>query len=124
MKQLSFFADENIPAELIEWLQQQGFEVSGIAKEHLFGIDDSEIITKAYNENKVIITQDSDFGKIIYTLQAPFFAIVYLRPGHFDGIFHVPTMELILKNAGQIEERTIIVGQRKDTKIKIRIRHI
>ncbi len=36
---LSFFADENIPEELIEWLRKHGHEVSSIAEEKLFGID-------------------------------------------------------------------------------------
>ena len=124
MPQLSFFADENIPTELIEWLEQQGNEVSGIAKERLFGIDDLDIITKAYNENKIILTQDSDFGKIIYTQKITFACIMYLRPGHFDGVFHIPTLEVILKNSDKIKENTIIVGQRKGTTIKVRVRHL
>jgi len=122
--ELSFFADENISEELIEWLRSQGFKISGIAEESRFGTDDLDIVVKAYKENKVIITQDADFGKIIYTQSAPFFAVIYLRPGHFDSSFHIPTLELILKNTSEIKNRTIVIGQRKDGKIKIRIRHL
>lgn len=122
--ELSFFADENIPGELIYWLREQGYKISGIAEENLFGTDDVGIVAKAYGEGKFIITQDADFGKIIYTLGVPFVAIIYLRPGHFDGLFHIPTLELILKNSAEIKNRTIIIGQRKDAKIKIRIRYL
>lgn len=124
MNHYSFFADENIPTELIHWLKQKGFNVSGIAEEGLFGIDDVAIINKAFAEKKIIITQDSDFGQIIFTQEVDFFGIIYLRPGHFSGTFHISTMETIIKNLEETVERLIIIGQRKDNKIKIRIRHL
>ncbi len=120
----SFFADENIPFELIQWVKQRGLSISSIVEEQLFGIDDIDIIHKAYGERKIILTQDSDFGQIIFTQKVPFFVIIYLRPGHFNGSFHTATFEAILKNLAEVHENMIIIGQRKDNKIKVRIRHL
>ena len=124
MPQLSFFADENIKAQVIDWLRLEGFDISGIAMERLFGLDDLDILIKANNEKRVILTQDNDFGKIIYTQKIHFFAVIYLRPGHFDGSFHIQTLQTILKHSAEIKENTIIIGQKNDNKIKVRIRHL
>jgi predicted nuclease of predicted toxin-antitoxin system len=71
--QLSFFADENISEELIEWLRQQKVEVSSIKEEKLFSISDKEIINKCFREKCIIITQDNDFGKIVFTEETSFY---------------------------------------------------
>ena len=66
METISFFADENSPESLIDWLRQKGFDISGIRTENLFAIDDEKIIEKAFKEKKIILTHDNDIGKIIY----------------------------------------------------------
>jgi len=117
-------SDENVPTELIDWLSQKGFNISGIVSERLFGTDDLDIIVKAFEEKRIIITLDSDFGKIIFTQKIDFFAIVYLRPGHFNGDFHIATIETIIRNLEEVTDNLIIIGQRKGNKIKVRIRHL
>ncbi len=123
-EEMFFFADENIPTELIKWFEEKKILISGIVKENLFGAGDEDIIRKCFQEKRIILTQDNDFGKIIFTQAVPFFSIIYLRPGHFNGLFHVPTIESIVKHKKFIREGTLIVGQRRENKIKIRIKHI
>ena len=124
MNAISFFADENIPQGIIEWLQKNGWNISGIRLENLYALNDELIIDKAYNEQRIILTQDSDFGKIIYTQKVKFYCIVYLRPGHCNSNYHIPTISQIMNNIDKIKEGTIIVGVRKESEIKIRIRYI
>ncbi|HEX5151759.1 MAG TPA: DUF5615 family PIN-like protein [Parafilimonas sp.] len=124
MNAISFFADENIQHGIIEWLQKSGWDISGIRLENLYALSDELIIDKAYNEQRIILTQDGDFGRIIYTQKVKFYCIVYLRPGHYDFNYHIPTITRIIDNIGKINEGTIIVGVRKEAEIKIRIRHI
>lgn len=40
MKTIFFFADENIQESHIKWLKENGFNISGIRSEHLYGLDD------------------------------------------------------------------------------------
>jgi predicted nuclease of predicted toxin-antitoxin system len=122
MRTISFFADENIQESLIKWLKQNGFDVSGIRIEKLFGLDDEAIIQKAFSEKKVILTQDSDFGKIIFTKDVKFHSIIFLKPGHHNGDFHIPTLKVILNHLEKIKEGSIIIGERKNDDIKIRFR--
>lgn len=121
---LSFFADENISFDLIKWVRSEGYSISGVIEENMQGSTDISIIDKCYASNKIILTQDSDFGKLIFTTSISFYSIIYLRPGHFDGTFHIPTLTSILKNNGLIQKGTLIIGQRIENKIKIRIKHL
>ncbi|MGN6339590.1 MAG: DUF5615 family PIN-like protein [Ginsengibacter sp.] len=121
---LRFFADENISTDLINWIKSQGYEITSVTEENLQGTTDINIIEKCLVLNRIILTQDNDFGKLIFTASIPFYSVIYLRPGHFDGKFHIPTLQTILKNEKLIQKGTLIVGQRIDKKIKVRIKQI
>ncbi len=121
---LSFFADENISPALINWIRITGYHISGVKDENMHGASDISIIEKCFASNNIILTHDNDFGKIIFTNTVSFFSVIYLRPGHFDGNFHIPTLKSILKHKELITKGTLIIGQRTVRKIKIRIKHI
>jgi hypothetical protein len=46
--ELSFFADENVGSELIEWLKLQKHKITSVKEEKLAGISDEKIIIKCY----------------------------------------------------------------------------
>jgi predicted nuclease of predicted toxin-antitoxin system len=121
---LCIFADENIPPDLILWLKTKGYIISSVKEENLEGTTDINIIKKCFEGNQVILTQDNDFGKLIFTTSILFYSIIYLRPGHLYGTFHIPTLESIFKKKELIQRGTLIIGQRTENKIKIRIKQI
>jgi predicted nuclease of predicted toxin-antitoxin system len=121
---LSFFADENISPDLIKWIRENGFIISGVKEENMCGATDISIIQKCFISNEIILTHDNDFGKIIFTNTISFYSIIYLRPGHFDAGFHIPTLKSILKKKELIRKGTLIIGHRTVDKIKIRIKQI
>lgn len=124
MMELSFFADENIPESLINWIKTNGFNISGTRLENLYGMDDEAIIQKAFSEKKIIITQDSDFGEIIFTKKVKFYSVIFLKPGHHLSDFHIPTLKTILNHLDKIKEATLIIGVRKNDDIKLRFRFL
>ncbi len=121
---LSFFADENISSDLIKWIREKGYNVSGVKEEKMCGATDIDIIQKCFSSNEIILTHDNDFGKIIFTKPVSFYSIIYLRPGHFDAAFHIPTLKSVLKNKELISRGTLVIGHRTIHKIKIRIKQI
>lgn len=116
---LSFFADENIGTELIDWLRQQNYKIDSVKEAGLAGISDETIITKCYNEQLILITQDNDFGKIIHKHNAAFYI---LRPGHLTGSIHIAAIQKNLSHSNNIEPGMIIISQIKYNKIQIRFR--
>jgi predicted nuclease of predicted toxin-antitoxin system len=59
-------------------LREQGHEVFSVYEEAR-GIDDEEVIQKAFAENWILITNDKDFGEKVYREQHPHKGVVLLR---------------------------------------------
>jgi len=114
--------DENINTEIVQHLRKIGFDVFDIKEENLIGISDREILQKSLVQNRVIVTQDSDFGTLIFTENISFVGIVYLRPGHFRSSFHIQTIDTIIKENIEVDQPFLVVAEKKELKINIRIR--
>lgn len=75
---MRFLVDESTGPAVAEWLRQQGHEAFSVYDEAR-GIDDDDIIQKAFTENWILITNDKDFGEKIYREQHPHNGVVLLR---------------------------------------------
>lgn len=60
---MKYLADENFPGPAVRLLRRHGFDISWI-RESCPGITDEEVISKAFTENRVLLTFDKDFGEI------------------------------------------------------------
>jgi predicted nuclease of predicted toxin-antitoxin system len=60
-----YLADENFPGPAIRLLRERGFDVIWI-RESSPGITDEEVILKAIDENRVLLTFDKDFGEMAH----------------------------------------------------------
>ncbi|MCC6359557.1 MAG: DUF5615 family PIN-like protein [Phycisphaerales bacterium] len=56
--------DENLPAELSEWLTGLGHSVDTVVDEQLQGHSDLDVFQAAQREERFLITQDLDFSDI------------------------------------------------------------
>lgn len=57
--------NENIPASVVEVLRRRGHDVLS-AKESLSGSVDEEILARAQQDSRILITQDKDFGELAF----------------------------------------------------------
>jgi predicted nuclease of predicted toxin-antitoxin system len=66
LKLLDFklLADENIHADVIEFLRVQGCDVVSVAERNLIGASDGELLMLSVAERRVVFTHDSDFGTL------------------------------------------------------------
>lgn len=60
---MKFLADENIDSPIVEKLRSRGFDVLSV-DEYRKGISDDEVLRKAKDEDRVILTFDSDFSSV------------------------------------------------------------
>jgi predicted nuclease of predicted toxin-antitoxin system len=75
---MKFLVDENVGFTITNYLLEQGFDVKSVSE--LFpSRDDIFIIKTAYNEGRIIITNDKDFGYLIFKMQLPPPAIILFR---------------------------------------------
>jgi len=122
IKDLKYLTDENIDIELLEFLREQGFDVFDIKEARLFRLSDRKILEMAYQEQRVVISQDSDFGTLIFRDNTSFGGIIYLRPGHASPDTHVQTMKTIFETNPTLSLPFLIVGENHGEKVKLRIR--
>ena len=59
------------------WLRGEGHEVFSVFDEAR-GIEDDEVIQKAYDENWILITNDKDFGEKVYRSRQPHRGIIFM----------------------------------------------
>ncbi|MBX2944271.1 MAG: DUF5615 family PIN-like protein [Cyclobacteriaceae bacterium] len=76
---MKLLADENIPLETVELLEESGFDVLSILRKYS-GVADTKIIDLANNEDRLIITFDKDFGFLVFARGfLPKKGIIFLR---------------------------------------------
>jgi predicted nuclease of predicted toxin-antitoxin system len=75
---MRFLVDECTGPAVADWLREQKHEVFSVYKEAR-GMDDDDIIAKAFAENWILITNDKDFGEKIYRERRPHQGVVFLR---------------------------------------------
>lgn len=62
---MRFLANENFPLPSIILLRQGGYDVASMTEDSP-GMEDSEVLTRASDEQRIILTFDRDYGELIY----------------------------------------------------------
>jgi predicted nuclease of predicted toxin-antitoxin system len=75
---MKFLVDECTGPAVARWLRSMGYEAFSVFDESR-GASDDEILTKAYSENWILITNDKDFGEMVYRENRSHCGIVFLR---------------------------------------------
>jgi predicted nuclease of predicted toxin-antitoxin system len=76
---MRFLANENFPLPSVRLLRQAGYDVASMTEDSP-GMEDSEVLTRATDKQRVILTFDRDYGELIYRLRLPSpTGVMYLR---------------------------------------------
>src|SRR5258707_7461184 len=62
---MNFLADESCAGPVVRALREAGHDVVAIA-EVARGATDQQVLERALNEKRVLITEDRDFGQLVY----------------------------------------------------------
>lgn len=75
---MRFLVDECTGPAVAAWLRSHGHEVFSVF-ELARGMSDDEVIRKAYDEKRILITNDKDFGQKVYRENNPHCGIILMR---------------------------------------------
>lgn len=116
---MRFLADECCTAELVEHLRNDGHDVLYVL-EYNRGATDSTVLKKAYQDDRILITEDKDFGELVYRLNKKVKGIILLRFSAGERNILWPRLKelLVLKGDDLIGKFTVV------DKEKFRIRPI
>ena len=77
---MNFLADECCDRGLVEALRKAEYDVLYIL-ESKRGATDDEVLALAFDERRIIISEDKDFGELVYRLKKPAHGIILIRIG-------------------------------------------
>jgi len=117
-----YLADENIHYEVVARLRSTGLDVQTVSEATLKGAADTEILVHCFRQHQVVLTHDADFGRLAVAAGHPIMGIVYLRPGHILPSFTVQTLQSLFGQALVVRPPFLIVAERREREVKIRIR--
>ncbi len=75
---MRFLIDECTGPVVARWLRDRSHEVFSVYDESP-GTTDNDILTKAFSENRILVTNDKDFGEMVYREKRPHHGVIFLR---------------------------------------------
>lgn len=110
---MRFLVDENTGVIVARWLRSQEYEVFSVYEESR-GIDDDQIIQKAFDENWIVITSDKDFGEKVYREQRSHRGIILLRLKNERSANKIETLQRLLESySDQLSDNFIVVSEKQ-----------
>jgi predicted nuclease of predicted toxin-antitoxin system len=108
---MRFLVDECTGPMVARWLTTQGHDVFSVFHESR-GLDDVEVIRKAYAENRILITNDKDFGEKVYRERHPHRGIVLLRLDNERPACKVNAVQRLLQGfADRLADQFVVVTE-------------
>jgi predicted nuclease of predicted toxin-antitoxin system len=96
---LKLLADECCDTGLVASLRMDGHDVLYVTEKKVGAIDD-EILSGAYEEERILITEDKDFGELVYRFKKPTHGIVLLRMDVNERHIKWPRLKKLLDDYG------------------------
>ncbi|MCD4782508.1 MAG: DUF5615 family PIN-like protein [Candidatus Eremiobacteraeota bacterium] len=75
---MKFLVDECTGPKVAKWLESMNYDVFSVF-DKARGLDDRTILQKAYDESRIIITNDKDFGEMVFRRKIAHKGIILLR---------------------------------------------
>jgi len=75
---MRFLFDECCDAELVSCLRSDGHDVFYVSESERGALDD-EVLLNAFQEKRILVTEDKDFGELVYRLEKPAYGVILLR---------------------------------------------
>ncbi|MGB9618472.1 MAG: DUF5615 family PIN-like protein [Desulfomonilaceae bacterium] len=110
---MRFLVDECTGPAVANWLREQKHEVFSVYEETR-GMDDDDVIAKAFAENWILITNDKDFGEKVYRERRPHKGVVLLRLEDERTANKIAALQRLLTSyAGQLADQFAVVTERQ-----------
>jgi len=76
---MRFLLDENADLRLKSFLQSLGHDATAVAADYQASLPDRAVLNLAYQERRILITNDRDFGELIVREQVPHAGVIFFR---------------------------------------------
>ena len=108
---MRFLVDECTGPKVAAWLHDEGHEVFSVF-DQARGIEDEQLIRKAYDENWILITNDKDFGEKVYRSRRPHRGIIFMRLGDERATNKIQVLRRLLEfYPDRLEDQFVVVTE-------------
>jgi predicted nuclease of predicted toxin-antitoxin system len=108
---MRFLVDECTGPAVARWLREQQHEVFSVYEEAR-GMDDDDVIQKAFDENWILITNDKDFGEKVYRERRPHRGVIFLRLDDERAASKIKTLCRLLETyADRLPDHFVVVTE-------------
>ena len=110
---MRFLVDECTGPGVAAWLRGEGHEVFSVFDEAR-GIEDDQVVQKAYDENWILITNDKDFGEKVYRERHLHRGIIFMRLEDERATNKIQVLRKLLElYADRFADQFIVVTERQ-----------
>ena len=74
-------ADVNVAVSVVQFLRDNGIDVSSLYERDLASLDDEEVLALGTREKRFVLTHDADFGRLAIASQVTIEGVLFVRPG-------------------------------------------
>ncbi len=110
-----------ISPDTVNWLQSRGYDAVHLHEQGLDRLSDAEILEKARNEGRIVLTHDLDFSQLLALSKATSPSVIVLRLADMRPASVNYYLERVLQQARSDLVRGAIVSVRED---QIRVRSL
>jgi len=112
---MRFLVDECTGSKVAAWLGSEGHEIFSVFDEAR-GIEDDEVIQKAYDGGWILITNDKDFGERVYRERRSHRGIIFMRLEDERAANKIEVLRRLLEGyADRLVDRFVVVT---DTRVR------
>ena len=109
---MRFLVDESTGPAVAEWFRVQGHEVFSVY-DLARGMDDEDIVQKAFDENWILVTNDKDFGEQVYRERKPHHGVVLLRLDDERAKSKIEVLDRLLRShASRLSDQFVVVTEK------------
>jgi predicted nuclease of predicted toxin-antitoxin system len=108
---MRFLVDECTGPAVAAWLLQQGHEVYSVYDQSP-GATDDDLLSLAFRDNWILITNDRDFGELIFRENRPHRGVIFLRLDDERTANKIRVIDLLLASyEAVIPNRFVVVTE-------------
>lgn len=106
-----FIVDERTGIAVVNFLRTQSYDVVSVSEE-MAQADDFEILQRAVNEQRIVVTNDKDFGDMVYRDRLKHAGILLLRLSDDRTEIKLRVVAAVLnQRANQLENRFVVATE-------------
>lgn len=107
---MNFVVDECTGPTVAQWLQQEGHNVRSIFDDAR-GSDDDQVLSLAFDENRVLITSDKDFGELVFREKRPHHGVILLRLNDQSSANSIAALGRLFQQGHALIDQFVVVTE-------------